>query len=339
MTGIGLRGSGDFAGERVQNGFHRLVGSEIEDLPYSGDDQTVVTAWVDAETYAPLSDRGSWTFGYWLRGRALATSDGQFDGSASAMAVASRAGFDAWTGLRQDWRSGYREPVQRATANQEQDLAFVLGLRFGSLVIETVQQVDNDASFGQLRLLSSEDTSRDRVFGNPRFALEAGFYLPDVHLHVAGRFSTSLLLPSSSTWRESVYVSVDGGEPQLEDPSVYAESLQLGAGIDWERNLSARSGWLGAYVSFGAGWRREKLVGGGPLAGEASDSLDRAVLLGGTGLRFHATTFSERLRYRIQLGLSTWLPVRNGQLSIGDRTLQVQEPNAALSLGVTFEFT
>ncbi len=337
-AGFGVRGTGDFAGERMQNGFHRLVGSEIEYLPYADADETLATAWFDAGRYASLHDAGSWSLGYWLWGRALATSGGQFDAGAGAMAVARRAGFAAWTGLRHDWRTGYTEPVQRATADQEQDLAFVIGMRFGSLVVETVQQFDNDASFGQLRLLSSENASKGRAFGNSRYAVEAGLLLPDVHMHFAGRFSASILLPPSSSWHESVYVSVDSGEPQLGDPSIYAKSFQLGAGIDWERSLSAKSDWMGAYVAFGGGWRRERLIGAGSLAGEESGWLDRAVLLGGTGLRFNATTFGERLRYRIQLGLSTWLPLRSGRLTIGDYTLDVQEPNAALSLGVTFEF-
>lgn len=48
-VGGGLRRTGEFAGERMQNGFHRLIGSEIERLPYSGDDTTDATAWFDAD--------------------------------------------------------------------------------------------------------------------------------------------------------------------------------------------------------------------------------------------------------------------------------------------------
>jgi hypothetical protein len=73
--GFGLRTVGDFAGERMQNGFHRLVDSRLEDLPYSDVRGTDAVAWLDAEHFAPFSRRGNWGFAYWLRGRALVTSD------------------------------------------------------------------------------------------------------------------------------------------------------------------------------------------------------------------------------------------------------------------------
>ena len=75
-AGIGVRGTGNFDGERMQNGFHRLVGSDIDTLPYTGEERTDVTAWFDINHYRTVHRFASWRAGYWLRGASLVTSDG-----------------------------------------------------------------------------------------------------------------------------------------------------------------------------------------------------------------------------------------------------------------------
>jgi hypothetical protein len=146
-VGTGFRSIGDFAGERIQNGFHRLIQSQIRILPYTSTERTDATAWFDAEYYTVMREPregamfGDWRFGAWLRANSLVTSDGQADSSASLLAVANRRAIDFWFGLRQDWRSGYDDPVLRETASEEDDLAVVLGLRFGPFVFETVHIV------------------------------------------------------------------------------------------------------------------------------------------------------------------------------------------------------
>jgi hypothetical protein len=284
----------------MQNGFHRLIDSGVDVLPYSPVDETYLTAWVDADRYRLWKEAGDWRFGYWLNARALVTSDGQLDSAVSALGVASRRMLDIWAGLRHDWRSGYDEAVQRATAAEEQDLALVLGVRFGSLVLETVQQFDNASSYGQLRLMSLESAAGGRASAAPRLGLELGFLLPDVHLHLAGRVRSQLLVRDASVWNETVVASLDYGEPQYgDDPSAFIESTQIGIGFEWQRPVSDRSNWLSGYVSVAAGWRRERLIGDGLLSGQASAAVDRGVLIVGTGLRFHASTMGQRWRYRI----------------------------------------
>jgi len=67
-----------------------------------------------------------------------------------------RNSIDVWLGFRHDWRSGYdADNVQVETARAEDDTAVVIGVRFGALMLETVQQLNNDASYGQLSLVSS----------------------------------------------------------------------------------------------------------------------------------------------------------------------------------------
>lgn len=144
-AGVGVRSAGDFAGERMQNGFHRLIGSDIEVLPYTDTDSTDVTAWFDVDHYRDFHYSGSWRTGYWVRASSLLTSGGHWDGSAGLFGVASRPSLDIWLGLRRDWRTGYDSAIFRETAEAESDTAIVLGIRFGALVLETVQQINNDA--------------------------------------------------------------------------------------------------------------------------------------------------------------------------------------------------
>lgn len=159
-----------------------------------------------------------------------------------------------------------------------------------------------------------------------RFGFEAGFLLPDVHLHLAARTHTSLLAASDSAWRESAFVSLDYGEPQYDDDnSIYVRSAQAGIGLEWERDLPEQGSWLSAYGSIGAGWRQEKLIGDGELAGEQSSSVGRAVLLSGAGIRVDATRLGARWNYRIQLGVVGSLPTGDADLQIGAMTLPVQD--------------
>ena len=341
-VGAGFRSTGKFAGDRMQNGFHRLVQSQVRILPYTSTERTDATAWVDAEYYTVMREPGEsamfgdWRIGSWLRVNSLVTSDNQWDGSAALFAVANRRAIDLWFGLRRDWRNGYNDPVLRETASAEDDLAVVLGARFGALVLETVQQLNNDASFGQLRLVSSGESRHSSSGQPPRIGFEAAFLLPDVHLHLAGHMGTSLITADSSDWRESAFVSIDYGEPQHRDNnSVFVRSVQLGIGLEWERIISAHGSWLSAYGSVGAGWRDERLIGDGAFAGEKSSSVGRAVLLIGAGFRVDAAKLNENWNFRIQLGVSGWLPDGDTNLQIGAITLPVQEPALNLALGMT----
>ena len=340
-AGLGIRGVGDYGGENMQNGFHRLIDDGVNFLPYSNVDETYATAWIDTERYATFRQAaGHWRFGYWLRGRALATSDGQFDATVSASAVASRGGIDIWAGLRQDWRTGYTETVQRETARAEQDTAGVLGVRFGSMIIETVQQFEQGGSFGQLRFVSSEAAADSSAAVPARFALETGFLLPDVHVFLQGRLGSGLLARRDSVWSGSFLFSFDFGEPQYgSDNTVYIDSRQAAIGLEWERPVSRSSRWLAGYASASLGWREEKLIGDGPLLGEESAAADSGVFVLGAGFRFHASALGGHWRYRIRIGLSTWLPFDESRRSVGGKDLAVLEPSTGLSVGLSFEFT
>jgi len=131
-VGGGFRSVGEFAGERMQNGFHRLIGSNIDSLSYVDTSTTDATGWFEAQRYRQLRTFDNWTTGYWLRAGSLVTTDGQWDSTVGAFAVAKRNSIDVWLGFRHDWRSGYdADNVQVETARAEDDTAVVIGVRFG----------------------------------------------------------------------------------------------------------------------------------------------------------------------------------------------------------------
>jgi len=337
LVGIGIRNTGNFAGERMQNGFHRLVGSDIENLEYSDTRSTDVTAWFDADHYGRFGHSSK--TGYWLRASSLLTSGGQWDSSTGLYAVTSPGAVDIWLGLRRDWRSGYDDPVLRATAIAEDDLAVVLGVRFGALVLETVQQVNNGASYGQLRLVSTGMRATPPRNEDARLGLEAGFLMPDIQVRLAGRYRQHVFTGTESRWREAVIVAVSYGEPQYgNNSSIYVRSGQFEFGLDFERPLTRQSDWLSAYATASAGWRNERLIGAGALEGEASESVGRVVVSVGTGLRISASSMGERWNFRIQLGLIGRLSVHDAKLQIGTMVLGVQKPALDLLLGMTFDF-
>ena len=345
-VGGGFRSSGDFAGERMQNGFHRLIGSDVESLPYVATNRTDATLWLDAEHYRLLrpgvGERffGSWSSGYWLRGNTLLTSDGQWDAGLGAYAVASRNSLDIWLGLRQDWRSGYeRDAVQSATANAEQDLAVVLGVRFGAIVLETVQQTRNKASYGQLKFISSGRKAFPANSTWPRMSFEFGIVLPDIQVQLAGKFRSRLFTSGDTGWRESVVLETKLGEPQYgSNNSVFVRSRQLTVGLEWERQLSNDAPWISAYGALGGGWRSEQLIGDNALAGQKSETTHRGVLNGATGLRFNAAKLGRDWQYRLQLGIAAWAPLNDATVLLNNEAFRVQKPALGITLGMTFEY-
>ena len=342
--GAGIRGTGDFQGEALQNGFHRLVDSRTVNLPYTGADTTAATVWFDAERYRQFHEPsgsgviGGWRAGYWLRANSLFTTDGQWDGSAAAYLVASRNAIDVWFGLRQDFRTGYDDPVLRETAAAEDDLAVVFGARFGALVVETVQQTSNDASYGQIRLVSSGYRSNRQSYAPTRYGIEFGFLLPDVHIQLSGRMSTGWDSKFGPFWPSAIVADLRYGQPQFNDhTAVYVQSEQIGLVLEWSRPLAGTKNWITWYGTLGAGWRGEQLVGDGQLTGEKSAATSRAVLTLGSGLRFDAAELGSHWRLRIQAGISAWLPVSDADVTFTGEQFTIQNPTVGLFLGMTIE--
>ena len=346
VVGGGLRNAGNFAGARMQNGFHQLVDSDIVNLDYVATDRLDLTLWVDAQRYRVFHEStakgffGGWRTGYWLRGSSLLTTDGQWDNALGIYAVSSRNAVDVWLGLRHDWRSGYdRDPVQSATASAESDLAMVAGVRFGALIIETVQQPGGDASYGQLKLIANSAPLRGRRSAPVRTGLEFDFLLPDVMVGLAARFQRRVFTSVDSSWHESLVIDAGFGTPQYgSDTSVFTESRQLTLGMEWERPLSASADWISLFAKLGGGYRTEKLVGEDIFSGQSSSTVGRAVVKVGMGLRFNAAALSNSWNYRLQLGVGAWAPVKDADAQLADESYRIQKPALGVSLGMTFDY-
>jgi hypothetical protein len=338
--GGGLRSAGDFSGERMQNGFHRLIGSKIDSLSYVDTADTAVTAWVDGARYRDFAKIGRWSVAYWLRATALGTSSGEWDSSISALAVVSRSWMDLWLGLRHDWRSGYDADIVRIeTAAAEEDTAVVFGIRFGAFMFETVQQFHNDASYGQIVLVSSGVRAENKYVEAPKIGVDFGFVLPDVEIKLAGKMRSNILVTETSRWRESAFLDVRYGQPQFEnDDSLFVEVFQIGAGLEYELPVAPGVNWLSYYVSLGAGWRDEQLNRETGGMSEKSDSVGRAVVTGDVGLRFFAASMGNSWNYRLQLGVSATAPLANKDVQIGIEKFTLQKPSLGILLGMSFDY-
>jgi hypothetical protein len=345
VAGVGLRSAGSYAGDRIQNGFHRLIDSTIKDFPYSGPHATDATAWVDANHYRVLRAAGDggpldgWRRGVWLRAGSLVTTAGQWDSTAMAVGVASRLSIDLWAGVRGDWRYGYDDIVLQETADAEDDISIVLGARFGALVLETVQQLNNDASYGQLRLVSTGRRNTARPDGGQRLGFEFGFSLPDVHMRVAAKYPSRILVSGSSRWRESVLVAASYGEPQFEDEnSLFVRTRQLEIGVEFERPWRGQHDWLRTYVASAGGWRQQSMIAVGELQERRSRSVDRAVLTLGAGVRIDAAGPAKGWQLAIQTGVLGTFPVSDAELVLDGNVYGVQKTSVNVVVGFVLDF-
>jgi len=336
--GIALRAVGNFEGERMQNGFHRLIGSDTESFPYTDTRDAAPAAWGLAQHYHRFrraADRRllpGWNTGYWARAGLFAATNGQFDAVAGVYGVASRGPVDLWLGLRRDWRSGYgADFVLQETAAQEDSFAVSLGARFGALVFETVQRIDSSASYGQLSFIAAPALRGERESRAARGDLQASLQLPQVTFQLAGRWYRRILTGPESVWREALLAEVRGGEPQLgRDPSLFVETTQLSFGMEWSRPFPARSDRLRFYVNGGAGLRYERLLGREQLLGEASSRIGRAVLAAESGFEVYAARLSANSRLHLRLGVAGWLPASDATVTIDSSTATLQQSGAAI---------
>lgn len=346
MMGIGARGVGNFEGSRIQNGFHALIESETSTLPYAQTRQTDATLWALGEHHQILHKAtgtgwvSGWDRGYWARGGALATTDGQFDAVAGLYAVASRPGFDLWLGVRRDWREGYNaDNVQAETAAQESKMAISYGARLGAVVLEVVQRSDSEASYGQMSFVTSAATRKSSPERDVRGDLQLGLYLPHMMFQLAGRTHKRIFTDDNSIWRESILVDLRAGRPQLgRDITRFVDTVQVTAGLEFSRPMSPSSPWLRFYSAASLGWRREQLIGEGDLAGVRSESADKAVLQADIGIEIDTTSIRSNWRHSLRFGLSGWLPTESVVVTDGGLPSELQRAGASVAVLWTFDY-
>ncbi|MEO1203054.1 MAG: hypothetical protein AAFX10_10110, partial [Pseudomonadota bacterium] len=338
LVGTGVRAHGDFAGERMQNGFHQLFGIDLEFLPYRPGESDSAVAWIDAQHQWVRSGQGRIRPGLWLRGSLLATTDGQLDASFGAYGMLEHARFDLWAGLRSDWREGYDSLVVGSTARAESDTAAVLGFAWGPLLVETVQQFDNDASYGSIRLVSSPPSFASSSGGASRYAVDLGFLLPDVRLSVDGRITPGALNSSGRAWTTSVLLRAASGQPQIDgDSSLYVDSSELTAGLEVARPVRIGSERVEFYASVGLGARAESLFGEGERQGQESGSVTSAVLALGAGMRTHLADLGDGWWLGLRLGGGVSLPLSDRSVDLGPARQTLPESRFALEVAVVLQ--
>jgi hypothetical protein len=346
-AGLGFRSAGEFGGSRIQNGFHRLVNSDIKLTPFVGTERTDGSLWVRGEVAAPTAFGSpawagqGWTAGYWLHGTALATSDGQWDGAGAAHVTLTGPRSMTWFGLRGDFRGGYsRDIVQDGVADNEEGLYAVFGLRIGPLLLETAQGFDSERAFGRVSLRA--DLPADAVppaLTDGRYELGVALTAPDILLAVQGRREVCDWFRCAPGRRWRLVADLRFGEPQ-DGKAVdrYIETLQLGGGLELElRPAGLPRGWA-VYGMLGAGWRQERLDGDGPLGAERSGTASGGTLIGETGLRLATSGYGEAWAFRLQLGLSGWLPFSAERVEFAGRSERLLEAGVAAVLGAAFAF-
>lgn len=339
--GVAVRGIGNYAGERIQNGFHRLVASDTDVIPYTETREIDAAAWSVAEYYRRLSAASgsefwrNWDTGVWLRSGAFVSTGGYLDAVAGLYAVASRPALDLWLGIRRDWRSGYDQDfVLQDTAAEENKFAVAFGVRFGALVIETVQRMDSAASYGQLSFISSSETRRHAHPPPVRIDGQLSLQLPHITFQAAARWHHRLFTSPQSDWGESAFAEFRGGQPQLgRNPTLFVETKQVSFGNEWFRAVSPELQWLRFYTSVGGGWRREQLLGRDTRSGQTSAAIDRAVLIAECGIEVDAAVFSKQLDFRLRLGVTGWLPASEAVVSIGGTDEVIQRADASIVTG------
>lgn len=345
-AGAGVRAVGNFEGARIQNGFHRLVESDLSTLPYSATRRSDATIWGLAEHYRLIREAtgnglfGGWNLGYWARGGALLTADGQIDAVAGLYAVATRSNYEVWLGLRHDWRSAYdTDAVLKEAARQEQKTAIAWGVRFGSLVLESVHRLDSPASYGQLSFISAAETRGNGRSPDSKVDLQLGLHVPHVLFQIAGRFHHNLLVPETSAWRESYLVDVRAGQPQLgNDVTRFVETYQATLGIEWSRPIANGYDWLRFYANLSAGWRSEKLLGRASLFGEESTTVDRGVAVAGLGVEIFAAPLGNRWQHSLRFGVTGWKPASSATVTVGGTPSKIQQPGASIVAAWTIDY-
>lgn len=324
--GLGFRRTGRFAGERIQNGAHRLLAGSIKDLPYVGTRRTDLTLWARLERTRTLWRGDAWELDYHALGIALVGTDGQSDGTGALFGVLSRSVFHAWLGLRGDWRAGHdRDPVQAETARAERGAFGVFGLRIGPILGESSHKLDGDGAFGRFSLVATGET---RPASPPRgVGFQAGLTIPDVQASFQARRKTGGPLPGF------VLTELRYGRPQYEDsPREFVETWQLRGGYEVERPWPNEL--VTGYVALVAGWRRERLRSDGEPDGEASSSVDRGVVGMDVGFRVVAAGEPGGRHFGIQTGLTGTLPFSDATVEFANGRRRVQRPELVLSLGM-----
>ena len=310
-AGAGLRAYGDFGGARIQNSLHRLINNGIN---------------------------GS---GYWLDATGLVSTQRQWDAALAANVVVRNSNTMLWLGIREDWHENYElDFVQHATALSESGTSLVFGLGFGPVVFETVQGLDDNASYGRLILTSIEN---EEITSKPplqtKNAVVLNFLLPDVELELQYKRGLSTHLRSLGQPKTWLVFGMHYGEPAYKGSlDIYKTIQQLALGLEFEWHGQEDYQLLWPYLTLLAGQRSEQLnADAGTLAGEASETVSSMLVEVGAGMRFN---MYPRCKWQLlfQAGLTGSYPFSPQTVVFDQAQIELLQPDLVVSLGFSLNF-
>ena len=333
MLGAGLRGTGERNGEEIQNGFHRMFGARIVDLPYlPGETDAIGWLALDRGWTRPLGDR--WRAGAWASGAGELSTGGRADANVGGFGLLRTRAVEFRIGLRNEWREGaYDDVVRSSTAASERGLFATFGLELGPVDLETSQRVDGREGYGRVTLTAGPAASTTPAQPG-RLALAVGLRLPQTAAHVAVAWAPldPIRVPPGAPWSALTLGYLSGETPADGSLDVFRSERQLTGGLEWR--AAERSGWVTPLAGLGLGWRREALYGMRALAGTRSGAVDRAVISAGAGLETRMGTLADRALLSLRLSLDGWLPLGQASVEFAGRSYRLQRPGAGLALTI-----
>ncbi len=343
-AGAGLRAYGNYGGSRIQNSFHRLLNISGNTFPYVDTENNTLVIWLKGD-YQQLYDvqpaGAGWHAGYWLNATALGSADGQWDATLSANVVVRKHKLSGWLGLREDWRENYdADFVQIATAQSEAGTSLTLGLGIGPVLFETVQGLEDKASFGRFIFTSVENQYSSSAYSlKNKNAVSFNMLLPDVELEVQYRRALSYQLDSIGAPRSWLLFGARYGEPAYQgraDVHNQVRQAVIGLELEWRDKVSHQ--WVWPYLALSAGRRSEQLrADSGSLAGQESAQVSGAVIEAGTGVRFNIYP-GRTWQLLFQLGVVANYPMSSKTVVFDQKDVELLEPDLAVSLGFSATF-
>jgi hypothetical protein len=346
-AGAGLRAYGDFDGARIQNSIHRLFNNGINDSAYVDTETNMAIFWLQGDFQklytlpSVMEGSTSWRAGYWLDATGLVSTEQQRDATLAANVVMSHPSTTLWLGIREDWRENYdMDFVQQATALSESGTSLVFGLGFGPVLFETVQGLDDNASYGRLIFTSVEnkDTSLEPP-GQDNNAVVFNFLLPDVELELQYKRALSATIHSLGQPRTWLVFGMHYGEPTYKDSLAIYNAIQqfaLGVEFEWHEHDSYQLLW--PYLALLVGQRSEQLKADvGMLAGEASETVSSMLVEVGTGLRFNLYP-RNKWQFMFQIGLTGRYPFESKMVVFDQAQVELLQPDLATTLGFSLNY-
>ena len=363
-TGAGVRAYGDFGGDNMQNGFHRLIGNSIDDYPYVPTDTSMAIFWLkgDYQKLYPLAQNENvnsrWRAGFWLDATGLVSSGQQWDAALSANVVVRNQDMTIWLGVREDWRENYElDFVQEATALSESGTSLTFGLGVGPVLFDTVQGLDDKFSYSRFIF-----TSVENEYSSTEYPVEAdntvalNILLPDVEAELQYKRAlhySSKLFGQPKTW---LVLGMNYGEPTydesfdayhpVEQPwpiyTVYSEVQQVAIGFEFEWRSQQTFQRVWPYLTLLAGHRSEQLKANSGayssnVAGQESEIVSSAVIEAGVGVRFNLYT-RRAWQFLIQTGLVGNYPLSSETVTFDQSRIELLQPNLTLNLGFSLNF-